>query len=125
MARLQLSSHGIEESTDYGSTPDALFQLGLMYCVGRDVELDLVQAHKWFNLAAMRGNDDAKLYRFDISREMSKPQIARAQRLAREWIASALSARSVRSPPPSTCRIVRRRSPTSSSWHRPQPRRYR
>ena len=88
MARLQLSSHGIEESTDYGSTPDALFQLGLMYCVGRDVELDLVAAHKWFNLAAMRGNDDAKLYRFDISREMSKPQVARAQRLAREWIAA-------------------------------------
>jgi len=88
MARLQLSSHGIEESTDYGSTPDALFQLGLMYCVGRDVELDLVEAHKWFNLAAMRGNDDAKRYRFEISREMSKPQISRAQRLAREWIAT-------------------------------------
>ena len=48
----ELSSHGIAESTDYGSTPDALFHLGLMYCVGRDVELDLVEAHKWFNLAA-------------------------------------------------------------------------
>jgi hypothetical protein len=52
------------------------------------VELDLVEAHKWFNLAAMRGNDDAKHYRFEISREMSKPQIWRAQRLAREWIAT-------------------------------------
>jgi uncharacterized protein len=88
MARLELRSHGIEESTDYGSTPDALFQLGLMYCVGRDVELDLVEAHKWFNLAAMRGNDDAKRYRFEISREMSRPQVSRAQRLAREWIAT-------------------------------------
>lgn len=87
MARLQLSSHGIEESTDYGSTPDALFQLGLMYCVGRDVELDLVQAHKWFNLAAMRGNDDAKRYRMEIAREMSKTEIAEAQRQAREWLA--------------------------------------
>ncbi|MBC7831672.1 MAG: sel1 repeat family protein [Hyphomicrobium sp.] len=86
MARLELGSHGIVESTDYGSTPDALFQLGLMYCVGRDVDIDLVEAHKWFNLAAMRGNDDAKRYRFEISREMSKPQISRAQRLAREWI---------------------------------------
>jgi TPR repeat protein len=87
MARLELNLHGIEESTDYGATSDALFQLGLMYCVGRDVEADLVEAHKWFNLAAMRGNDDAKRYRFEISREMSKPQISRAQRLAREWIA--------------------------------------
>jgi len=86
MARLQIASHGIEESTDYGSTPDALFQLGLRYCVGRDVEIDLVEAHKWFNLAAMRGNDDAKHYRLEISREMSKVEISRAQRLAREWL---------------------------------------
>jgi len=58
-----------------------------MYCVGRDVELDLVEAHKWFNLAAMRGNEDARRYRFEISREMSKVEISRAQRRAREWIA--------------------------------------
>jgi TPR repeat protein len=50
------------------------------------VDIDLVEAHKWFNLAAMRGNDDAKQYRSEISREMSKIQISRAQRLAREWI---------------------------------------
>lgn len=86
MARLHIALHGIEESTDYGSTPDALFQLGLRYCVGRDVGIDLVEAHKWFNLAAMRGNDDAKQYRSEISREMSKIQISRAQRLAREWL---------------------------------------
>ena len=67
---------------------DALFQLGLLYCVGRDVDLDLVEAHKWFNLAALRGNDDAKRYRLEISREMTKPQISRAQRLAREWMAT-------------------------------------
>jgi TPR repeat protein len=86
MARLQLSSHGITESAGYGSTPDALFELGLRYCVGREVDVDLIQAHKWFNLAAMRGNDDAKRYRLEISREMSKPDIAKAQRLAREWM---------------------------------------
>jgi uncharacterized protein len=102
MARLELRSHGIEESTDYGSTPDALFQLGLMYCVGRDVELDLVEAHKWFNLAAMRGNDDAKRYRFEISREMSRPQVSRAQRLAREWIATHYATKGRRPQPAST-----------------------
>jgi hypothetical protein len=59
-----------------------------MYCVGRDVELDLVEAHKWFNLAAQRGNADAKRYRLEIVHEMTKIQIVRAQRLAREWIAT-------------------------------------
>ncbi|KWT68474.1 hypothetical protein APY04_1800 [Hyphomicrobium sulfonivorans] len=86
MARLELINHGFEESTDYAAAPDAFFQLGLRYCVGRDVKLDLIEAHKWFNLAAMRGNDDAKRYRLEISREMTKVQISRAQRLAREWI---------------------------------------
>jgi uncharacterized protein len=67
--------------------PEALFELGLVCCSGRDTELDLVSAHKWFNLAAMRGNAQAKYYRMEISREMSPAQIAAAQRLAREWLA--------------------------------------
>ena len=40
-----------------------------------------------FNLAAIRGNDDAKRYRMEIAGEMSKRQIAEAQRQAREWLA--------------------------------------
>jgi uncharacterized protein len=68
-------------------TPDALFELGLMHCAGRDTTLNLVNAHKWFNLAAMRGNEAAKHYRIEISREMSRAEIAEAQRLAREWLA--------------------------------------
>ena len=88
MARLEMSVLEASDVATAGGTPDALFELGLMYCAGREVELDLVSAHKWFNVAAMRGNDDAKRYRFEISREMSKPQISRAQRLAREWIAT-------------------------------------
>jgi TPR repeat protein len=51
------------------------------------VELDLVAAHKWFNLAAMRGNQEAKRYRMEIADEMSRAEIAEAQRQAREWIA--------------------------------------
>lgn len=69
-----------------GGTPDALFELGLMYCAGRDVALDLVTAHKWFNLAALRGNAEAKRYRVEIAREMSKAEVADAQRQAREWL---------------------------------------
>ena len=87
MARFDLISHGVEESASHGGTADALFHLGLLYCVGRDVDVDLVQAHKWFNLAAMRGNAEAKHYRLELSREMSKSEISRAQRLAREWTA--------------------------------------
>ncbi len=82
-----MSTYEPSEIATAGGTPDALFELGLMYCAGRDVELDLVRAHKWFNLAAMRGNDEAKRYRMEIAHEMSKAQIAEAQRQAREWLA--------------------------------------
>lgn len=88
MARLELFSHSALEGAASGGGADALYQLGLLYCVGRDVELDLVEAHKWFNLAALRGNADAKRYRLEIAHEMTKIQIVRAQRMAREWIAT-------------------------------------
>jgi len=89
MARYELATKDVIESAAEGGAPDALFELGLMYCTGRDVDLDLVVAHKWFNLAAMRGNDDAKRYRMEIARELSKIEVARAQKLAREWLAGA------------------------------------
>jgi uncharacterized protein len=87
MARLEMSTLDVGEIAATGATPDALFELGLMYCAGREVELDLVSAHKWFNLAAMRGNTDAKRYRMEISHEMTRGEIAMAQRQAREWLA--------------------------------------
>jgi TPR repeat protein len=49
--------------------------------------LDLVSAHKWFNLAAVRGDADARRYRMEIAHEMSRAEIAEAQRQARGWLA--------------------------------------
>ena len=86
MARLELSAVETNELAAQGGAADALFELGIMYATGREVNTDLIVAHKFFNLAAMRGNDEAKRYRIEISREMDKRQIAEAQRLAREWI---------------------------------------
>ena len=65
---------------------DALYNLGLAYSTGQGVTVDYIAAHKWFNLAAMKGSDLAKNWRATISREMSGGQIAEAQRLAREWL---------------------------------------
>lgn len=86
MARLELSAVETNELAAQGGAVDALFELGIMYATGREVPTDLIVAHKFFNLAAMRGNSDAKRYRMELSREMDKRQIAEAQRLAREWI---------------------------------------
>ncbi len=64
------------------------FRLGMFYSVGGSVPADKVAAHKWFNLAAVRGNRDAVAYRRELSAEMSEIEIAAAQRAAREWIAA-------------------------------------
>jgi TPR repeat protein len=86
MARFEFTSLNSIECAAEGGAPDALFELGLMYCAGREVGVDFVSAHKWFNLAALRGNDEAKRYRTELAREMSRIDIARAQKMAREWI---------------------------------------
>lgn len=68
------------------ASSDDLCQVGLAYSTGLGVEEDLVAAHKWFNLAALRGHEDAKMYRRDLADMMSSAEIAEAQKAAREWL---------------------------------------
>ncbi len=68
----------------------AYFDLGVAYSTGsHGAECDLVEAHKWFNLAAVAGHEDAQMCRADVSEEMTAREIAEAQRRAREWIAAS------------------------------------
>lgn len=72
------------------STGDELLRMGLLYSTGQGgAPLDYVSAHMLFNLAAMRGSEEAKCYRRDISQEMDRETIAEAQRAARNWLAQA------------------------------------
>jgi uncharacterized protein len=67
----------------------AYFDLGVAYSTGsHGASIDLIEAHKWFNLAAVNGYDGASQCRADISEEMSAREIAEAQRRAREWLAA-------------------------------------
>lgn len=86
MARFDLPITEEMECAAEGGTSDALFELGMMYAVGRNVDPSLVIAHKWFNLAALKGNEAALSYRKEIASEMSKAEISVAQKLAREWL---------------------------------------
>jgi uncharacterized protein len=68
---------------------EAMYDLGIMYSLGQSVGVDLVEAHKWFNLAVLRGLNWAKDNRAEVAMEMSAGEIASAQKLAREWLAQA------------------------------------
>jgi TPR repeat protein len=66
---------------------DALYDLGMAYSTGSGgVDVDLIEAHKWFNLAALNGSEAAMMCRADISDDMTAREIAEAQRQARAWL---------------------------------------
>ncbi len=70
----------------------AQIMLGIMYQAGDGVPQDYVEAHKWFNLSAAWASDDDKdvrdgaVNKRDILATMMTPaQVAKAQRMSREW----------------------------------------
>ena len=66
---------------------DDLFRLGMMYSSGQGgCPMDRVSAHMIFNLAAMKGSIEARVYRREMSAEMEQDEICEAQKAARRWI---------------------------------------
>src|SRR5271170_3863278 len=86
MARFEILDGTAAPLGEGPAAGDMLFELGMMYSVGREVPIDLVSAHKWFNLAAVRGNTEAIRLRREIASQMSDAEIAAAQRAARDWL---------------------------------------
>jgi uncharacterized protein len=86
MARYEISDIAGAGLAEAPATADVLFELGMMYASGRSVPADLVVAHKWFNLAAMKGNAEAARLRREIAAEMTDAEIGQAQRAARDWL---------------------------------------
>jgi TPR repeat protein len=66
--------------------PPNFFELGLACSIGREGRIDLIEAHKWFNIAAARGDKIAAQHREELAIEMSREEIAAALKAAREWI---------------------------------------
>jgi uncharacterized protein len=84
MARFEMAA--MASMAERQPNGDGLFELGMIYSTGRDVGTDLVAAHKWFNLAALKGNSEAVYYRQQVANEMSPAAVAEALREARAWL---------------------------------------
>jgi TPR repeat protein len=85
MARFEMGAE-LASMAEAKPTPENFFELGIIYSAGQEVDVDLVAAHKWFNIAASRGYSEAAHYRQEVAREMTTIAIAEAQRAAREWL---------------------------------------
>lgn len=86
MARMDMGEAVLAPLGQAPISAEMFFDLGLMYASGRSGEVDLISAHKWFNLAAMRGYTEAVPLRREIAEQMSAPQVEEAQRAARDWL---------------------------------------
>jgi uncharacterized protein len=86
MAFLEMAALENAATGQGNSSGDVFFMLGMMQASGAAEFVDRVAAHKWFNLAAARGNRKAAEHRREIAAEMSAAEIAAAQRAAREWL---------------------------------------
>lgn len=86
MARFEMPEFSLAGLGDARPSADTMFELGMMYASGRDVAVDLVTAHKWFNIAATKGHAEAAQLRREIAAEMSDAEIGQAQRAARDWL---------------------------------------
>ncbi|HBF30562.1 sel1 repeat family protein [Rhizobium sp.] len=76
-----------EMATLGGETQADVFRIiGLMYATGRGCDQNLVAAHKWLNIAAIKGCDRSVNFRANLAAAMSKQQLAEALRDAREWM---------------------------------------
>lgn len=81
MTSVEIAAGGIEPVN-----AEDCFSMGMVFSSGAGVPIDLVQAHKWFNIAAMRGHKDAAQLRREIAEQMSDSEIGCAQRAARGWL---------------------------------------
>jgi hypothetical protein len=85
MARFEIST---TEMVMMGgkSSAEALCELGVNYATGRGCAVDRVAAHKWLNIAAIKGSDRAAELRADVGAMLTKIELAAALRAARDWM---------------------------------------
>ena len=59
--------------------------LGIMYFEGKGVPVNYLEAYAWYSIAAAQGNEYAAKNMQLIAAVMTREQLARAQRFAREY----------------------------------------
>jgi TPR repeat protein len=72
-----------------GGDTNACYDLGVFYSTATGgADFDLIEAHKWFNLAAVAGHRAAQDARGEIADDMTAREIATAQGAARAFLRS-------------------------------------
>ena len=86
MARFDFQNTETAAMTGGENRAEIFCDMGLMYATGRGCDIDVIQAHKWLNIAAIKGSERAAALRADLAAAMNKSDLATALRAAREWM---------------------------------------
>jgi len=86
MARFDIQNSEMAAMMGGEARAETFCDMGLMYATGRGCGVDLVAAHKWLNIAAIKGCDRAAELRADLAATMGKTDLAQALRAARDWM---------------------------------------
>jgi hypothetical protein len=91
MSGCEITSEIVDEILGTGALGEPVdaedcFVRGIMVSSGRDGAVDMIEAHKWFNIAAARGHGEAAQMRREVAALMSDAEIGCAQRAARDWL---------------------------------------
>jgi TPR repeat protein len=63
----------------------ACYELGIAYSCGTGgVEIDLIEAHKWLNLAALAGSEEGQAMRAEVAEEMTARERSEERRVGKE-----------------------------------------
>ena len=65
---------------------DAQYKLGKLYREGLGVDLDYVEAYKWYYIVAKKGYGGGYKYMKMIRREINPAQVSKAEKLAKAWM---------------------------------------
>jgi len=72
------------KAADAGFVP-AQYEMAKIYEAGEGVRLNLVEAHKFYSLAAAQRYEDAKKRKKKLAKTMTSTQLAHAEMWLREW----------------------------------------
>ena len=91
MARIEMENADMA-ALGAANNADILFEMGLMYATGRECEVDMIAAHKWFNIAAIKGlRPRRRSARWKSRKRCRSPTSRPPCAEARQWMTVPLS----------------------------------
>jgi len=87
------------KAANYGVS-DSQYNLGILYARGIGVQKNMVEAYKWFALAAAQGDKEAGKKQDDVAQKLDAKEMAQARTATENWVPQMQPTDAIRAPAP-------------------------